>query len=105
MIVFDVVSGLIGITLALLSYSHFTIDFILFIWILCHKVLLIMIKELEAAVLIHFHFLIIQISLLQCNLAELLHSIVALESLSFFLFFFFLKNLSFFFFFFFLVHI
>jgi len=67
--VFDVVSGLIDITLALLSYSHFTIDSTLFIWILCHKVLLIMIKEWEAAVLIHFHFLIIQKSRPQYNLA------------------------------------
>jgi hypothetical protein len=73
MTVFEVVSGLIGITLALL-YSHFTIDSILFIWILCHKFLLRIIKERGAAVLILFLFLIIQISLSKCNLAQLYKS-------------------------------
>ena len=84
MTVFDVVFSLIGITLALLSYSYFTVDSVFLLWILCHNVLLIMIKERGAAVLILFLFLIMQISLPQCNLPELLHSIVTLESLPFF---------------------
>lgn len=85
MSVFAVFSDLIGVTLALLSYSHFTIDPTLFIWILCHKVLLTVIKERGSPVVIPVLFLIIQISLPQCNLAELLHSVVELESPFFFL--------------------